>query len=249
MRFVLEACVDSPESALAAAQGGATRLELCANLVIGGTTPDPALFCWVRRHIQLPIHVLIRPRFGDFLYSVPEHEIICEQIRTFRDLGADAVVIGVLTPDGDLDLNRMSQMVDCAGSRRVTLHRAFDLCSDPLRTLEQARALGVATILTSGGQADCRDGAPLLNQLVAQAKGLEILVGAGVDAGAIHMLAQHTGASAFHMSGKRIIKSAMRYQRANVPMGLPGLSEYELWRTDPEKIAAARRTLEQIFPD
>ena len=163
MEFVLEACVDSVESAQAAQAGGATRYELCANLIIGGTTPDPFLFERVQACCTPPVHVLIRPRFGDFLYTDEEFELMCRQAAWFAGHGARAVVIGVLTAEGELDRVRMARLIDAARSVqpdcKVTLHRAFDVCRDPFAALEDARALGVDTILTSGQAASCAQGA------------------------------------------------------------------------------------------
>ena len=124
---LIEGCVDSYASSIAAYRGGADRLELCANLAIGGTTPSPSLFQQVQRDCPIPINVLIRPRFGDFLYTEPELDEMCGEISRFRDLGANGVVIGVLTPDGALDCEKMRQLMDCAGEMDVTLHRAFDM--------------------------------------------------------------------------------------------------------------------------
>ena len=132
---LIEGCVASHVSALAACRGGADRLELCANLSIGGTTPSPSLFQQVRRDCPVKVNVLIRPRFGDFLYSEMELEEMREEIRRFRDLGANGVVIGVLTPEGDLDAGAMTRLMDCAGEMDVTLHRAFDMTRDPLAAL------------------------------------------------------------------------------------------------------------------
>lgn len=150
MPCVLEVCVDSVESAASAARGGATRLELCANLVIGGTSPDEDMFRMVRERVDIPVRVLLRPRFGDFLYSDDEFELLRRQVRRFAALGADGVVIGVLRPDGTLDEARMAELIALAGGCGVTLHRAFDVCRDPFEALEAAGRLGVDTILTSG---------------------------------------------------------------------------------------------------
>ena len=125
--YTLEACVDSVESAQAAARGGADRLELCANLVIGGTTPTLPLFHAVREASGLPVNVLIRPRFGDFLYTVAERVVMCREIETFAAQGANAVVIGALRSDGTLDRAAMGEMIAAAGDIRITLHRAFPL--------------------------------------------------------------------------------------------------------------------------
>lgn len=254
MKYILEACVDSVESAQAAQAGGATRFELCGNLVIGGTTPDPFLFSRVRECCTLPIHVLIRPRFGDFLYTDEEFALMQQQVTWFASHGAHAVVIGMLTPDGALDTQGMTRLIDAARSQnpdcKITLHRAFDVCRDPFAVLETAKALGINTILTSGQAASCTQGVDLLTKLVRQAgHDVEILIGAGVNASVISRLLPYTGAHAFHMSGKRTLDSKMHYRRQGVPMGLPGISEFEIWRTDADAIAQARQVLQAYFAD
>lgn len=251
MEFVLEACVDSVESAQAAQAGGATRYELCANLIIGGTTPDPFLFERVQACCTPPVHVLIRPRFGDFLYTDEEFELMCRQAAWFAGHGARAVVIGVLTAEGELDRVRMARLIDAARSVqpdcKVTLHRAFDVCRNSFEALETARRLGVDTILTSGQQASCVEGAALLHELVAAANGRpQILVGAGVNAQVIRTLQPQTGADAFHLSAKRTLDSGMVFRRAGVPMGLPGISEFTLWRCDENAVREARSTLDAL---
>lgn len=247
MPCVLEVCVDSVESAASAARGGATRLELCANLVIGGTSPDEDLFRMVRERVDIPVRVLLRPRFGDFLYSDDEFELLRRQVRRFAALGADGVVIGVLRPDGTLDEARMAELIALAGGCGVTLHRAFDVCRDPFEALEAAGRLGVDTILTSGQQAACAQGAGLLRELVGRSGGRpQILVGAGVSADVIRTLQPATGANAFHLSAKRTEESRMAFRREGVPMGLPGISEFEVWRCDEDAVRRARQTLDAL---
>lgn len=119
--YILEVCVDSAESALAAAKGGASRLELCQNLVIGGTTPGSKLFEVIRRQTTIPIHALIRPRFGDFCYTPYELEEICEEVAMYRELGAEGVVIGVLKEDGTMNMTAMEQLMEAANGMSVTL--------------------------------------------------------------------------------------------------------------------------------
>ena len=145
--FVLEVCADSVESVLAAERGMATRIELCGNLLIGGTTPGSCLFQKVREVSDIRIHVLIRPRFGDFCYTDYEFEIIKREVEQFRRLGAEGVVIGILKQDGTLDLERMEMLIEAAGPMSVTLHRAFDLCRDPFEAMEE----GKTEILIGGG--------------------------------------------------------------------------------------------------
>lgn len=163
--YLLECCVDSVESALIAEKGGADRLELCSNLIIGGTTPTLSLFRRIRMLSDIRIHALIRPRFGDFLYSGEEFQVIAEEVRQFRQAGAEGVVIGCLTPAGSLHMEYMKQLMEAADGMSVTLHRAFDMCRDPFEALEQSRELGIDTILTSGQAPSCLEGIALLQEL------------------------------------------------------------------------------------
>ncbi|MFR3768920.1 copper homeostasis protein CutC [Blautia sp.] len=245
--FILEACVDSVESALAAARGGASRLELCGSLVIGGTTPNPWLFQEIRKHTDIRIHVLIRPRFGDFCYTNEEFVLIREAVKEFRKLGAEGVVIGCLKPDGTMNMEQMKILMEEAEGMSVTLHRAFDVCADPYETMEQAISLGIDTILTSGQKNVCTLGTDLLRDLVEKSAGrIKIQVGSGVNAAVIREIYPKTGATAFHMSGKKTLDSEMKYRKEGVNMGLPSLSEFEVWRTDETAIREARQVLDQF---
>ena len=279
--YILEVCVDSIESALAAKAGGATRLELCANLIIGGTTPGYPLFQQVQQETALPIRVLIRPRFGDFLYTAYEYQQMCADIRFFANAGADGVVIGSLQTDGSLNEAQMRGMIDAADGRcGITLHRAFDVCADPIACYEKAADLGIDTILSSGQEGDAQTGSALLRKLVLMSEenlyasgeaqcsetssaledtaakpasdriltgGPTILVGGGVKADNLDEIAGMTGAHAFHMSGKKILSSGMRYRNEHVHMGLDGISEFELYRTDEEEIRRAVEILKSLI--
>lgn len=243
--YLLEACIDSVESALCAAEGGADRLEMCGNLVIGGTTPEPSLFELVRANSDIPVNVLIRPRYGDFLYTDFEFEMICRAVTRFRDLGANGVVVGCLKADGSLDVERLKRLRDLAGPLHMTLHRAFDVCRDPMEALEQAKEIGIQTILTSGQKSHCLEGKELLQQLIEKAEGkVEILVGSGVNADVIEQMLRETDASQFHMSGKVILDSEMKYRKEGVPMGIPGIGEFEKFQTDPAAIRRAKEVME-----
>ncbi|MEY8427195.1 copper homeostasis protein CutC [Lachnospiraceae bacterium 46-15] len=242
--YILETCIDSVESAIAAERGGANRLELCGNLIIGGTTPSPALYQEVRRNCGLKIHALIRPRFGDFCYTGHEFQIIRGEVKMFRELGADGVVIGCLHPDGALNLEQMRMLVEEAGNMSVTLHRAFDVCRNPYEALEAAVGLGINTILTSGQANTCLAGRKLLAELAEQAAGrIDILVGSGVDAAVIRELYPQVKTQSYHMSGKMTLESKMEYRKEGVNMGLPSFSEFEIWRTSEEKIREAAEVL------
>ena len=255
MNYTLEVCVDSTASALAAKRGGADRLELCADLIVGGTTPSIALLRQVKAKTVLPVRALLRPRFGDFCYDSYELAQMEELAAALVEAGADGIVTGVLTPDGTLDVEALRTIYAAArhaaetAGRSVdcTLHRAFDVCRDPFAALEAAKQLGLATILTSGQAVSAPAGAPLLRQLVdAAGPDLEILVGAGVSAQNLPALAAQTGARAFHLSGKQVMDSRMTFRREGVPMGLPGFSEFEIWQTSEENIRAARDVLDNL---
>lgn len=244
--FILEACVDCIASAEAAMRGGADRLELCTGLVIGGLTPSLSFFHQVKARTGLRTHVLVRPRFGDFCYTDDEFAVMIEEISALVQAGADAIVTGFLLPDGNLDLAKMEKVRAICKNCRVTLHRAFDVCADPYRALEEVKSLGIDTILTSGQQNSAAEGAALLHELVKQAGPVEILVGSGVKSGNLRDLALKTGAKSFHLSAKKEKDSAMRYRKAGVSMGLPAMSEYTIFETDETEIAAARQVLEQL---
>lgn len=244
--YILECCVDSVESAIHAAKGGASRLELCSNLIIGGTSPDVALVQEIRKYTDIRIHALIRPRFGDFCYSRHEMEIMKSQIRALKHAGVEGVVIGVLDEDGNLNLSAMKELMAEAEGLSITLHRAFDMCRDPFQAMDEAIALGVDTILTSGQQQSAWEGRELLAQLIEKAAGrIDIMAGAGIGAGAITKLLPVTKGTSYHMSGKVTLDSAMRYRKSEVSMGLPSLSEYEIWQTSEENVRAAVAVLER----
>ena len=234
---LIEACVDSYSSCKAAAKSGADRFELCAHLAIGGATPSHVVFNQVKRDCDVKINVLIRPRFGDFLYTDIEMEEMCEEIKWFRDNGANGVVIGALTADGDLDEEKMNRMMACAGNMDVTLHRAFDMTRDPFAALESAIKLGCKTILTSGQESDVVKGKEILKQVYAKAAGrIDIMAGCGVKKWNIREIHDYTGIKVFHTTGRKsAIDSGMKYRKSSVFMGLPSLSEYEIWRTDEQE--------------
>ena len=245
-KFLLECATDSVESALAAAKGGADRLELCANLIIGGTTPTLALYDEVRSHSDIPLFILIRPRFGDFLYTDYEANVICREIKMFQKAGAEGVVIGSLNKDGSLNVEHMKRFIDSAKDMSITLHRAFDMCADPFATLKQARELGVNTILTSGQAPSSLEGIDLYEKLIEKANGeISILAGGGIKASTIEKLLKQTSLPAFHMSGKIVVESSMVFRNPAVSMGLPGISEYNIWLTDESNVREARKVLDE----
>lgn len=245
--FLLEVCVDSYASAMAAIRGGADRLELCSALAVGGLTPWTELLTQIRTVSAIPIRCLMRPRPGDFLYSKEEIDLLCEQIRTLRQAGADGFVIGALCDDGTLDLFAMRRLCHAASGAGLTLHRAIDVSRDLLETYRGAAELGMDTVLTSGGAANCLAGKETIGRLLAlreELNGPEVLIGAGVNGAVITELrTEFPSARAFHMSGKAEVESGMRFRREGVPMGLPGLDEWHLQYTSEAAVRAARLAL------
>ena len=244
--LILECCVDSVESALAAKEGGAERLELCAALMIGGISPSLALFEQVKANCDLPVRVLLRPRFGDFLYSEHEFQILKREVELFREAGAEGVVIGCLREDGDLHREQMQELMNKAGDMKVTLHRAFDVCADPIKTYGQARELGIDTILTSGQKRECLMGMPLLQKLCDLQKEVgapRIMAGAGVTPDVIRQFRAQTDIASYHLSAKKVVNSGMHYRKEDVPMGLPIMDEYSIFRTDSKTVAEAKAAM------
>lgn len=247
MKKILEVCVDSLASAKAAMAGGADRLELCSALAVGGLSPYGELLEQIKATCPLPVRCLMRPRPGDFLYTEDEIELMCAQIRHLRAAGADGFVVGALTPEGALDSRAMEQLLNACGDKPVTLHRCIDVAADPARVYRTAAALGLDTVLTSGAAASCREGKATLASLLAlreELNGPEVLIGAGVNAAVIRELrAALPEARAFHMSGKTLRESGMRFRREGVPMGLPGLDEWHIQETEAEAVRAAKAAL------
>lgn len=218
--IMLEICVDSVEGALAAQAGGAQRIELCDNLLEGGTTPSAGMIALSRQQIQIGLNVIIRPRGGDFCYSELEFEVMKYDIIQAKQLGADGVVIGLLNPDGTVDQARTAALIDLARPLSVTFHRAFDMAVDPVQALEDLISLGLDRVLTSGQESSALEGLDLITALVQQA-GNRIIVmpGGGVNDRNIHKIVQQSGVREIHLSARSSVESAMHYRRSHVFMG------------------------------
>lgn len=199
----LEVCCADLTSAQAAAEGGAQRIELCRDLHLDGLTPTKDIMLQARQIAGLKLHILIRAREGDFVYNESEAQLMLQQIDEARSCGADGVVIGALTPEGDIDTNLCQRFVDAAAGMQITFHRAFDQCQNPLQALEQIIALGCHRLLTSGQASTAEAGIPLLRQLVRQASGrIIIMPGAGVNPGNADHILTETGATEIHSSAR-----------------------------------------------
>lgn len=200
-RCVLEICVESLERAKAAERGGADRIELCEDLSSGGITPNAELMRSVRQLIQIPIHVLIRPRTGDFVYSDAEFEVMKHQIRAVKKLGMDGIVLGVLDRTQQIDVKRNRELIKLAHPLPVTFHRALDSCSNLAAALQAVIETGASRILSSGGKARATDGLSALVELVTSAEDrIVIMPGGRVRASNVQRVLQETGANEIHSS-------------------------------------------------
>jgi copper homeostasis protein len=228
----LEIAANSVASALAAEAGGAARVELFSALEVGGLTPSHAATAVARERLGIPVHALIRPRAGDFVFDDLECEVMRRDIEICKSLGCAGVVLGVLTADGDVDVSRCRALMEAARGMSVTFHRAFDFARDAERALEAVIALGCDRLLTSGQAADALAGAPLIRKLVEQARRrITIMPGGGIDAHNIAAIARATGAGEFHASAK--VRVADRMQHA----GIGGMGGGD-WQTDAAEVRA-----------
>jgi len=232
--FVIEVCGNSFESALAAQNGGAKRVELCDNLAEGGTTPSYAHIALSKQRLTIEIWPIIRPRGGDFLYSDIEFELMKEDIKNCKALQCDGVVLGILTKDGSIDIPRCQELIQLASPLPVAFHRAFDMSNNLEKALEEIIQLGCVRILTSGGATSAPKGAKMLRKLIQQAAGrICIMPGAGVNEENIGDLALQTGATEFHTSAKVFVASKMEYRNAETKMGsIEDEYRYELSSAD-----------------
>ncbi|MBC7923752.1 MAG: copper homeostasis protein CutC [Ferruginibacter sp.] len=240
----LEICADSIEGALAAAEGGADRVELCTNLSEGGTTPSAASIELTRQRLRIGLHVLIRPRGGDFCYSDLEFEAMKRDIAFARAAGADGIVAGVLRTDGRVDTDRTAALIAVSRPLSFTFHRAFDLTADPHHALRELLTLGVDRLLTSGQSASAPEGADLLTELVDLAGNrLVVMPGGGVNEQTIGLLRMKTGAREFHSSARSVRESPMTYRNPRVAMGANS-QEYAWSVVDAGRVRAIRRAAE-----
>ena len=234
---ILEICAGSVESAIAARDGGAQRIELCAALEIGGVTPSAGIIAEARKVEGLALNVIIRPRGGDFLYNSYEAESMIHDIQLCKKLGVDGVVIGALTADGDIDTALCRRLIAAADGMSVTFHRAFDMCRDPRQALEELIALGCDRVLTSGQATTAETGIPLLKELVGLAAGrIIIMPGCGVNSANAARILQETGATEIHASARKSVGSGMRFRHSGVSMGNPDSDEYARKETDAQEV-------------
>ena len=248
MKFKLEICVDNIESAIDAQNAGADRIELCNNLPEGGTTPGSGTISAVKNNLIIGLNVIIRPRGGDFLYSDLEFDIMRREIETCGENSVDGIVLGILEHDGSIDVERTGRLIEFAQPMSVTFHRAFDMCNDPLKGLEDVIATGADRLLTSGQTNKAVEGIELISQLIRQAdKRIIIMPGSGIDESNIGLIARSTGAREFHLTGRKIIESEMIFRRQNISMGgISAIPEFSRKVADPDMIRSIINNLKLI---
>jgi copper homeostasis protein len=218
--MIFEICIDSVEGALAAQAAGAQRVELCDNLVEGGTTPSLGMIQVACHKAAIAVNVIIRPRGGDFVYSGLEYEVMQADIQAAKAAGANGVVIGLLLPDGTVDVERTRRLVELARPMSVTFHRAFDLSRDPAEALEALCSLGIDRLLTSGQKADAQEGRECIARMVQQAgERIIVMAGGGITAGNVAGIISATGVREVHFAARKKLESPMTFRNPGCFMG------------------------------
>ena len=233
---LVEACVDSVASALAAERGGAGRLELCDNLFDGGTTPSAGMISAVKAATRIPVFVIVRPRGGGFVYTHDEMGVMRLDIEAARMLGADGVVVGVLTRDAKVDADQLRTLVTAAGGLPVTFHRAFDLTRDRDQALETLMHGGVTRVLTSGGAPSALEGVEAIGRLVTRAAGqIEVMAGGGVREETVQEIVHRSGVREVHVRGTRAARTAMSGGPTNIRLRKALPADEGAWEETDER--------------
>ena len=247
--LIVEVCVDSLESAVAAERGGAKRVELCGALQEGGVTPSAGLIATARKKVSVALHIMIRPRPGDFYYSADEFSVMSRDVLMAKQLGADGVVFGILDLDGRVDISRTRQLVDLARPLKTTFHRAFDMSSDLLQSLQDVVESGADRILTSGGAQSALEGAGILRELVsASSERIIIMAAGGINDQNIEAVIKQTGVREIHVGLRTSVASPMLFVNESISMGTIKGQEYQRFVVTEDSvkrlIRAAGRTVE-----
>jgi copper homeostasis protein len=243
-KILVEVCVDSVASAVAAERGGAARVELCSDLLEGGITPSAGLIATVRSKISIGLHPIIRPRPGDFFYSDHEIQIMRRDIEAAKELGADGVVLGILDRHGNVDVERTRALVELARPLSVTFHRAFDMSSDLQRALDSICQTGADRILTSGGEQTCLEGIDVIASLVKAANGrIAIMAGGGIGHRDALNIVERTGVREIHVGLSSPVASPMLYRNPRVSISRAVGREYDRVQVLEEDVRSLQRAI------
>lgn len=234
----IEICLEGVDSVLAAEEGGADRVELCSDLFEGGLSPSIGTVRTALRLSHIPINAMVRPRGGDFCYSEAEFEVMKEEVKAFKAEGVNAIVFGILTPDGRVDKERSRQLIELARPLEVTFHRAFDMTRDLDEALEDLIALGVDRVLTSGGEESVCEGAEMLRHLVEKAGDrIVVMPGCGLTERNFNRLSSYIGAKEYHLMLNCEKPSVMEYHPQHIYMGgLLRQSEFSIPMTSAQRV-------------
>ncbi len=243
--YILEIAAFTPRAALVAVQAGADRIELCSGYAEGGLSPSVGTVAYVREHVAVRLHTMVRPRVGDFVYDELEITCMLREIALYKSLGVDGVVVGALCADATVNAEALRRMVQAARPMSVTFHRAFDQCADQELALEQLIACGVDRVLTSGGCSNTAEGLEQLEKLLKQAAGrIIVLPGGGIGSHNARQIADRLGVVELHLSGKAWHQSAMTVRTEKVSLCAPGeVFDWQWYECDAQKIEAVRVAL------
>ena len=240
MAILVEACVDAVQGALDAERAGAARVELCANLAEGGTTPSAGMLRAVTRCVALPVFALVRPRGGDFVYDAAEIEVMLRDIEYAKAYDAQGIVSGALNPDGTVDEDGTSALLEAAHPLPFTFHRALDATRDLDEALDTLQAIGVPRVLTSGGAPTALEGTAAIARLVRRGGGrIVVMAGGGVRRGHVADLVQATHVPEVHLRGAHRVDGRMAWRGSRARPATPFVADAYAWdATDPAEIAA-----------
>jgi copper homeostasis protein len=243
--ILIEVAAFTPSSALSAALGGADRIELCSGYAEGGLSPSIGSVAFVREHLNIPIHVMVRPRVGDFVYRHNELQAMEKEILFYKQSGVNGVVLGILTEQGEINIEAVKRLVNAARPMSVTFHRAFDQCVDPLRAVDHLITCGVDRVLTSGGKSSVPEGLDMLKQLITHAgNALTILPGGGISAGNVHQIITQLGVKEIHLSGKTWVQSPMKHSTSTISLCSSGeVYDFQWYECDATNIKTVKDIL------
>jgi copper homeostasis protein len=235
--IIVEIAAFTPSAAIAAQRAGAHRVELCSGYSEGGLSASVGTVNYVRKNISIPLHVMVRPRIGDFIYNEIEKECILAEIAFYKGIGVDGIVFGALKPDGNIDIDFLREIVDAAKPMSVTFHRAFDLCNNQSMALNDLIYCGVSRVLTSGGKQSVLEGIEQIALLVEQADNrIVILPGGEINAENVLAIVKKTGVIEVHLSGKMPVKSSL-VPRSDINLtSFEGISDYEWYECSIDRV-------------